>query len=97
MLTRALDWLRCRLFPTYWYAVRHKRHRAWLAYLPDERYFEYSYSMEFGPAVWFDDNVEAWIALVANGLRPEEHQLVRLSVRPDSNHYRMHEVSWGCT
>lgn len=99
MIGRALagvaNWLRARLFPTTWYAVRHARHRGWLVALPGaDRAWNESYALEFGPALWFDDETEAWLQMVSHGLDLDEHQLVRLSVRPNSNHYRMREVSW---
>lgn len=82
----------------HWYAVKLKCLDAfaecmpWLIDLTGECA---EYSSEFGSSVWFDTVAEARTELGVHGLKLEEHQLVRVSTQPDTNHFAMVAVDWS--
>lgn len=92
MIKRLLAWL---LGPRSapWYAVRDKRTRAWLvAFARNDAPAEWS--VEFGHSVWFDHPMDALLGVTCAGLDARELQLVKLTVRAKTNHYKMRDVSW---
>lgn len=97
MWRRALSAIfgRARNAQPYWYAIKLARcgdalERGWLVdpKAPAE------YSVDFGASVWFDTPADAWFTLTRCGLLLRDHQLVRLAIRPDTNHYAMKDVAW---
>jgi hypothetical protein len=103
MMRKLFAWVVFKLSRhTRWYAVKHKRSGAWVcaarkdAEAPDWHVYNLNLSVEFGPAEWFDEPVEAYLWMLARiGYTwVDDYQLVRLDVRFASNHYHMTEVAW---
>lgn len=101
---RIVGWLR-DLFRKkhHWYAVKHKRTGAWFTGDHGD-----PWSVEFGRSEWYDEACEAMIAvclhvgdfkkqLDASLLQGEDvpWQLMRLTLRFDSNHYKMKPIPWS--
>lgn len=96
-------WLRFKMQKhPCWYAVRHKRSGAWVcgarkgAESPEWHVYKLQLDIEFGPAEWFDEPVEAYLWMVARigASWMADYQLVRLDVGFNSNHYKMTNVEW---
>jgi hypothetical protein len=80
----------------HWYAIKLARPSDALdhGWLVDFGPHGPEYSSEFGASIWYDTAIEARHALERAGESIDEHKLVRLTIRLDSNHYRMDDECW---
>lgn len=102
-MRKLIAWLAFRFSRhAHWYAVKHKRSGAWVcgarkgAEAPYWHVYKLNLDVEFGPAEWFDQPVEAYLWMLARAGYTwiGDYQLVRLDVQFVSNHYRMTDVAW---
>ena len=79
--------------PRYWYAVKRGPNHWWNGESSEDGWPGLE---EFGSSVWFDKPEHAVQALEESGVLIDAHdlKLVRCSVHPGTNHYRMERVSW---